>query len=142
MRKIQDSIRHLDRHRNIIMTSTSSQLPTKTNSIKKAAFIKKYRDPAIMGNITTVCETIDIDRSTYYDWLEKDEGFRALVAEAKMQMCDTAEEVLYTRGLEKDTTALIYWLKNRHPDFNENERKFNQTNVQVNIPILGELKAE
>lgn len=110
------------------MTSTSSQLPTKTNSIKKAQFIKKYRDPAIMGNITTVCETIEIDRSTYYDWLEKDEDFRALVAEAKMQMCDTAEEVLYVRGLEKDTTALIYWLKNRHPDFKES----NTTNIQIN----------
>lgn len=111
----------------------------KLDNIKKAEFLKKYRDPAIMGNITTVCHTIQIARQTYYDWLEKDEVFRQMVAEAKMEMCDTAEEVLYARGLEKDTTALIYWLKNRHPDFKEN----NQTNIQVNItPILGDMKAE
>lgn len=116
---------------------------SKVANIKKAEFLKKYRDPAIMGNISTVCATIGLSRKSYYDWLEADPNFRALVAEAKMEMCDTAEEVLYARGLEKDTTALIYWLKNRHPDFNENERKWNQTNVQVNVtPILGSMKAE
>jgi len=112
--------------------------PPKLNNIKKAVWIKTYKNPQYMGNISTVCETVGINRTTYYDWLEADEGFRQLAMEAKMEMCDTAEETLYARGLEKDTTALIYWLKNRHPDFNENERKFNQTNVQVNVqPILG-----
>lgn len=124
------------------MTSTSTKTITKLDNIKKVEFLKKYRDPAIMGNITTVCEALPISRQTYYTWLEEDEDFRTLVADAKTAMCDTAEEVLYSRGLEKDTTALIYWLKNRHPDFNENEKKFNQTNVQVNIPILGDMKAE
>lgn len=124
------------------MNTTSTKTLTKLDNVKKAEFIKTYRNPQIMGNISTVCQTIGIVRQTYYDWLEKDETFRQLISEAKMEMCDTAEEVLYARGLEKDTTALIYWLKNRHPDFNENEKKFNQTNVQVNIPILGEMKAE
>lgn len=115
---------------------------TKGDNIKKSEFIKTYRNPQIMGNISVVCSTIGISRQSYYRWLEEDEEFRTKVADAKTEMCDTAEEVLYARGLEKDTTALIYWLKNRHPDFNENERKFNQTNVQVNIPILGDMKAE
>lgn len=110
------------------MTNTSSQNLTKLDNIKKVEFLKKYKDPAVMGNITTVCEALPISRQTYYDWLEKDDDFRGMVAEAKMQMCDTAEETLYARGLEKDTTALIYWLKNRHPDFKES----NTTNIQIN----------
>lgn len=122
------------------MSSTSLEKPTKIDNIKKANWLKEYRNPQQMGNITNVCQTVGINRTTYYDWLEKDEDFRKLVYDAKMEMCDTAEQELYSRGLEKDTTALIYWLKNRHPDFKENER---QTNIQVNVmPILGELKAE
>ncbi len=102
---------------------------TKGDNIKKSEFIKTYRNPQIMGNISVVCSKVGISRQTYYRWLEEDEEFMTKVANAKTEMCDTAEEVLYSRGLEKDTTALIFWLKNRHPDFKETTQ---QTNIQVN----------
>lgn len=98
------------------MTDTSI---TKLDNIKKVEWLKTYRNPQLMGNISTVCSTVGINRQTYYNWLEEDEDFRALVAEAKSEMCDLAEETLYSRGLEKDTTALIFWLKKRHPDFKD-----------------------
>lgn len=110
-------------------TNTSSKTLTKVDNIKKAEFIKNYRAPEIMGNISVVCSTIGIARQTYYDWLEADEIFRNIIAEAKLEMCDVAEAELYSRGLEKDTTALIYWLKNRHPDFKEEPKILQQFNV-------------
>lgn len=112
---------------------------TKVDSIKKAKFLSAYKQPEVSGNITLACSVAKMSRQTYYTWLEEDEVFRALVYEAKMQMCDEAEATLYSRGMEKDTTALIYWLKNRHPDFKQNEKDFNSSKIQVNnfIPILG-----
>jgi len=93
---------------------------TQLDTIKKAEFYKQYRNPQHMGNVSQVCETIGINRQTYYNWMKEDEGFKELIEEAKSEMCDIAESTLYSRGLEKDTTALIFWLKNRHPDFKEN----------------------
>ncbi|SRR5216683_6041610 len=104
---------------------------TRSDNIKKAEFIKNYRAPEIMGNISIVCSTIGIARQTYYRWLEEDEDFRQIIAEAKLEMCDVAESELYSRGLEKDTTALIYWLKNRHPDFKEKPTTLIQNNFRT-----------
>lgn len=110
----------------------ASKTITKVDSIKKAMFIENYRKDELMGNITKVCDILGIHRSTYYIWLEEDEGFRELMKEEKMKLCDLAESELFSRGLEKDTTALIYWLKNRHPDFKEQPMQLNQ---QFNIRL-------
>lgn len=81
------------------------------------------------------CAAVEIDRGTYYNWIDKDETFRKAIYDAKMDMCDDMEQVLIARAVEKDTTALIYWLKYNHPQYKE---VGNTTNIQVNvIPILG-----
>lgn len=65
------------------------------------------------------CDAVEIDRQTYYNWLEKDEKFRQAVYAAKLRMCDDMEQILIHRAVDKSDTALIFWLKNRHPDFKQ-----------------------
>lgn len=96
----------------------------------KKRFLEIYKTPEAGGNISTVCHTVGINRQTYYNWLEEDEQFRNLMYEAKMEKCDEMEQQLYQRGYEKDTTALIFWLKNNHPVYKE--KQLNQFNQQVN----------
>ncbi len=107
----------------------------KFDNIKKDKFVDFYKRDEVRGNISMTCEAVMINRQTYYNWLEKDERFRKAIYDAKMTMCDDMEQVLIARAVEKDTTALIYWLKYNHPNYKE---VGNTTNVQINvIPILG-----
>jgi hypothetical protein len=87
---------------------------------KKVRFVELYRAPESGGNISVVCSAVGISRQTYYDWLENDETFGKKMYEAKMEKCDEMEQQLYQRGYEKSDTALIYWLKNNHPNYKEN----------------------
>jgi succinate dehydrogenase flavin-adding protein (antitoxin of CptAB toxin-antitoxin module) len=96
---------------------------------KKDRFIKLYRAPESGGNISTVCSATGISRQTYYDWLEQDEVFGKVMYDAKMEKCDEMEQQLYQRGYEKSDTALIYWLKNNHPNYKETPRVLQQFNV-------------
>ena len=101
----------------------------------KKRFLELYRTPESGGNISIVCAAVGIGRATYYKWIENDEKFRDAMYEMKMEKCDEMEQVLYKRGRDKSDVALIYWLKNNHPDYKE---QGNTTNIQVNVqPILG-----
>lgn len=103
-----------------------------TTDTKKGKFVTLYKAPESGGNISTVCSAVGIARQTYYEWLEKDEEFRKLMYDAKMEKCDEMEQQLYQRGFEKDTTALIYWLKNNHPNYKENvQPTYQQNNIKM-----------
>ncbi len=107
----------------------------KFDNLKKDKFVEFYQRDEVRGNISMSCQAATISRQTYYDWLEKDENFRKAIYDAKMTMCDDMEQVLIARAVEKDTTALIYWLKYNHPNYKEAGVV---NNIQVNvIPILG-----
>lgn len=101
----------------------------KLDNIKKDKFIELYRAPESGGNISTVCSAVGISRQTYYDWLDNDELFGKAMYDAKMEKCDEMEQTLYQRGFEKSDTALIYWLKNNHPNYKETPQMMQQINV-------------
>jgi hypothetical protein len=105
------------------------------HNIKKQKFLDFYKRDDIKGNVSATCLAVTIDRKTYYNWLEKDAKFRKAIYDMKMKLCDDMEQVLIARAVEKDTTALIYWLKYNNPTYKEVGAT---TNLQVNvIPILG-----
>lgn len=108
------------------MTSTSSKSIDTLDTKKR--FLEIYKSPESGGNISTVCSAVGIVRQTYYNWLEADEKFAKAMFDLKMEKCDEMEQQLYQRGFEKSDTALIFWLKNNHPNYKE----VHQTNVQVN----------
>lgn len=60
-----------------------------------------------------IAENMHIDRSTLYDWLNKYPDFADLIKEDKDYADTQVENALYKAALEGNTTAQIFWLKNR-----------------------------
>lgn len=95
---------------------------------KKLEFIELYRQTK--GFISDITRAIGVSRQTYYDWLDNDKEFAMAVADAEAEINDEMKQLLIHKAQgDSDTTALIFWLKNKHPEFRQN----NQTNVAVQI---------
>lgn len=101
----------------------------KVNNIKKEKFIEVYARDEVRGNVSLSCEAVEISRTTYYNWLEDDEAFRNAIYEAKLRLCDDMEQVLISRAVDKDTTALIFWLKKNHDKYKDTPQVLQQFNV-------------
>jgi len=71
--------------------------------------------------IQLACEKSGIGRTTYYRWLKEDADFAAQAKEALKQgtefMNDYAESQLLSAIKDKNLTAIIFWLKNKHKDY-------------------------
>lgn len=97
---------------------------------KKKQFLELYRETK--GFISDITRALEIDRSTYYKWLENDEEFAVAVAECEAEINDEMKQLLIHKAQgDGDTTALIFWLKNKHPEFKPGQMNV-QTNIQVN----------
>ena len=111
------------------VSTPKSKLPDKLDNIKKDKFIEFYSRDEVRGNISMACDAVGVHRQTYYYWLENDKKFREIIKEKKMAMCDDMEQILVSRAVDKSDTALIFWLKNRHPDFKQGPTVVQQFNV-------------
>lgn len=94
---------------------------------KKKNFLELYRETR--GFISDVTRAVGVSRQTYYDWLDSDKDFARAIAECEAEVNDEMRDALIRKGGDGDMTAIIFWLKNRHPDFKQG----NQTNVAVQI---------
>ena len=65
------------------------------------------------GIIATACEAIGIGRSTYYRWYNADPDFRERVDEVTETQVDFVESKLMQAINAGDTTATIFYLKNK-----------------------------
>lgn len=85
----------------------------KTNKIQqtKKALIEALEKS--LGVVTTACRSVGIDRSTFYDYLKKDEEFAAAVKELENVALDFAESKLHAQISKGDTTATIFYLKTK-----------------------------
>jgi hypothetical protein len=75
---------------------------------RQGAFIKAYLASAF--NVSSACRQVDIDRSTYYKWLE-DDGFASKLNEAKEAKKDFIESMLLEKVAKGDTIAIIFACK-------------------------------
>lgn len=82
---------------------------------KKKRFVLLFTQ--LYGHITDTCAGCGISRQTYYDWLEKDENFAHSIAEVEMSLNDEVRGALLNKIAAGDMTGIIFYLKNRHPDF-------------------------
>jgi hypothetical protein len=98
----------------------------KLDNVKKKRFIELYNQ--LFGHISNTCQATGISRALYYQWLEKDELFRSLIMESEMNLNDEIRDVLINKAASGDMTAVIFYLKKRHPDFKEQPTTLIQNN--------------
>ena len=71
--------------------------------------------------IQVACQKSGVSRATYYRWRKEDVSFAEVadqaLAESTALMNDVAESQLISAIKEKNMTAIIFWLKNRHSAF-------------------------
>lgn len=82
----------------------------KSDAVKKA-FIENMK--RTMGNATESCEAVHIARSTYYEWLEKDEEFKAAMDAVAESNIDLAEKSLMQQIKDGNPTSTIFYLKTK-----------------------------
>lgn len=83
----------------------------------KALFLEKYADSK--GIITSACAMTGIDRSTYYDWIDNDPEFKDKVLKLGREQIDYVHDKLLAGIVDDNITAIIFYLKNKHPDYRQ-----------------------
>jgi len=66
--------------------------------------------------VKQVCQFIGVHPKTLRFWMSKNAPLRASIKEAKFSADDLVETALFHNAVEGDTTAQIFWLKNRQPE--------------------------
>lgn len=95
---------------------------TDTISLKteesKARLVEQLKKTPI---VQIACEKEGIGRASYYRWRKEDPEFADAADEAlcsgKSLISDLAESQLIKAIRDGNMTAIIYWLKNQHPDY-------------------------
>jgi hypothetical protein len=76
--------------------------------------IEQTRELALAGKTNDeIAAALDINRSTLTAWKLKHPEFSAALKAWKDDADDAVEQSLYAKALSGDTTACIFWLKNR-----------------------------
>ena len=91
-------------------TMTSTQNTQKTDK-KKKNFIEALRNN--LGHISNACESANISRKTYYNWIDKDKDFKEDVDHVQESLLDLAESKLLENIENNENTAIIFYLKTK-----------------------------
>lgn len=84
--------------------------PTKSDILKKRLIEALEKS---LGVVTTACKNTGVNRSTFYDWYNKDEDFRKKVDDIGNIALDFAESKLHEQIMENNTSATIFYLKTK-----------------------------
>ncbi len=71
------------------------------------------------GHITNVCQALRIHRSTFYRWIDRHPEFAQALLDAEAELNDNLKSVLIDKAVKGSTSELLFYLKNRHPDFKQ-----------------------
>ena len=84
--------------------------PTKSDILKKKLVESLEKS---LGVVTTACKQTGVNRSTFYDWYNKDEEFRKAVDDIGNVALDFAESQLHKQIKDGNSTATIFYLKTK-----------------------------
>lgn len=112
---------------------------TKRNSTKKLSAVEKRiaRQKKLVLEalekipiVTLAIKKAGISKATYYRWYNEDSEFAEQANKTKSEgtdnINDLAQSKLVERINEANLTAIIYWLKNKHPDFMDKKHIINE----------------
>lgn len=89
----------------------------KTNKDKKVLVEQLKKTPIIQ----VACEKTGVSRATYYRLIKRDSKFAEACTEAIEQgsavINDLAEAALISAIQDRNMTAILYWLRMRHPAY-------------------------
>jgi hypothetical protein len=101
-------------------TGTRKETIKKRQDANKAKFIKKIEETPI---IQVAAAQTGIDRTTYYRWRDEDPDFKKKCEEAQEKgidfVNDMMESILIKNAKADNMTAVIFWLKNHNPLYND-----------------------
>lgn len=80
----------------------------------KEKFVEVF--PGAMGIVTDACKMVGISRRTYYNWINSDPEFAAACKDSAEVSLDFAEHKLFELIDEKNTAAVIFYLKTKGKD--------------------------
>ena len=83
------------------------------------------------GNISRACMSVRINRSTYYDWLEKDPAFAESVDDVKESLIDLVESKLLENIKRGNVAAQIFFLKTRAKSRGYDEKQVESSSEMI-----------
>ena len=65
----------------------------------------------MMGNVSMVARTLNVSRTTLYNYINSHATVKQALDEARDKMIDNVESKLYSKALDGDTASMIFFLK-------------------------------
>lgn len=94
--------------------------------------VEDVREMAEAGyTVMRIAEALDVSQDTLYRWAREFPAFSEAL-NARRNSDQRVEETLYAKALMGDTTAMIFWLKNRQP---ERWRDVKEHNLKGNVAV-------
>lgn len=84
-----------------------------------------------------IAASLDIGITTFDRYMEEDEEFRGSIKEGREDADGNVVQSLYARAMGGDTTAMIFWLKNRQPKHwrdKINQEHDGEVKININAP--------
>lgn len=89
-----------------------------------------------------IAEKIGINVGTLYDWLNKYPEISKSLKKGKEVIDFQVENALLSSALKGNTTAQIFWLKNRRPDkWREKQKDDSDTDRRIKVLLDGDSEA-
>src|SRR5579872_7325655 len=104
--------------------------------------IKKQILEKLLNNFTiaSACNSVGIDRKTFYRWIEEDPEFKATayenILECKRTVTDMANTKLVKHIESGNLTAVMYWLNNRDPEISDKQIYITEEEIQELSSLL------
>lgn len=106
-------------------------LAKKSAELKETLLVQLTKYPIVQ----VACEKSGVGRSTYYLWRNEDKEFAKLADKALDAgtgfINDLAESKLINNIQDGDNTAIIYWLKNHHVNYNDRIRHEHEHTLEL-----------
>lgn len=92
----------------------------------------------IGGTVEQAVSYAQIDKVTYYNWMEKHPNFSTKMEQARNYADIVAKNIVVDSMIkDKDLTTAKWWLEKR--EFKQVQQNNTQVNIQAPQPILGDL---
>lgn len=95
---------------------SKTELQEEERALKKELVLRHLEEG--LGIVEYACSKVGIGRTTFYKWCDADENFKIEVDKIRVDSTPKKVEDKLLRLIDSDNiTAIIFYLKSRHPDY-------------------------